>query len=155
MPPYLGESHETVLKFLSKAETVLSEWTLSKQKFSNLIETILSEIDKIENGNTAAKASIDIALHDLVGKILNKPSHELFGADERETCHGVGRHKQKNLFTAYTIPIDEPDGIRKRVEEAREYKILKVKLGSANDKKIIEEIRKHTDKEIFERKDEL
>ncbi|MEK6615383.1 MAG: dipeptide epimerase [Bacteroidota bacterium] len=133
MPPYLGENHETVLKFLSAAEKVL-------QKFSTPIEieTILSEIDKIENGNTSAKASIDIALHDLVGKILNKPIHEIFGAD-----------KQKNLFTAYTIPIDEPDGIKKRVEEAREYKILKVKLGSSDDKKLIEEIRKHTDKEIF------
>lgn len=133
LPPYLGENHETVLKFLSQAEKIM--W-----KFSAPIEiaTILSEIDKIENGNTAAKASIDIALHDLSGKIQNKSCHQMFGADKR-----------KSIFTAYTIPIDEPDGIQKRVEEAREYKILKVKLGSADDKKIIEEIRKHTDKEIF------
>ena len=133
MPPYLGENHETVLKFLSKAEKVL-------QKFSTIADadTILLEVDNIENRNTAAKASIDIALHDLIGKLQNKPSHELFGAD-----------KQKNIFTAYTIPIDEPNGIQNRVEEAREYKILKVKLGSADDKKLVEEIRKHTDKEIF------
>lgn len=133
MPPYLGENHETVLKFLMKAEKVL-------EKLSNPldIETTLSEIDKIENRNTAAKASIDIALHDLAGKIQNKPCHELFGAEE-----------QKNLFTSYTIPIDEPKGIQNRVEEAEDYKILKVKLGSADDKKLIEEIRKHTDKEIF------
>ena len=100
MPPYLGENHETVLKFLSKAQNFLSEWTPSEQKFSNPIGivTILSEIDKIENGNTAAKASIDIALHDLVGKIQNKPCHELFGSD-----------KQNNIFTSYTIPIDETD----------------------------------------------
>lgn len=133
MPPYLGENHETVLKFLSKAEKVL-------QKISNplTIKTILSEIDKIENGNTSAKASVDIALHDLAGKIQNKPCHELFGAD-----------KQKNLFTAYTIPMDEPKGIQKRIEEATEYKILKVKLGSADDKKLVAEIRKLTDKEIM------
>jgi len=133
MPPYLGENHETVLKFLSQAEKIL-------RKFSAPIETatILSEVDKIENGNTSAKASIDIALHDLLGKIKNKPCYEIFGAD-----------KKKNLFTAYTIPMDEPEGVQKRIEEAKEYKILKVKLGSSNDKKLVEEIRKHTDKEIF------
>ena len=133
MPPYLGENHDTALKFLSRAEKVL-------QKFSNAleIEIILSEIDKIENGNTSAKASIDIALHDLAGKMQNKPCHEIFGAD-----------KHKSLFTAYTIPMDDPEGIQKRIEEAKEYKTLKVKLGSSDDKKLISEIRRQTDKEII------
>ena len=97
MPPYLGENHDTVLKFLSKAEKIIKIFSAPTE-----IETILSEIDQIEIGNTAAKASVDIALHDLVGKIQNKPCHELFGAD-----------KHKDLFTAYTIPMDEPNGIRK------------------------------------------
>ena len=133
VPPYLGENHETVLSFLSKAEKII-------QKFSDPLEiaTILSEVDKIDKRNTAAKASVDIALHDLVGKIKNKCCHENFGAD-----------KKKDLFTAYTIPMDEPKGIFDRVNEAKDYKILKVKLGSADDKKNIEEIRKHTDKKII------
>jgi L-alanine-DL-glutamate epimerase-like enolase superfamily enzyme len=140
MPPYLGENHETVQRFLSKAQSILPAWTPSEKKFSDPadIETILSQIDRIEKGNTAAKASVDIALHDLIGKIQNKPCHDLFGAD-----------KQKTLFTAYTIPMDDPKGIQDRIEEARGYKILKVKLGSANDKKVIEEIRRQTDKEII------
>ena len=154
MPPYLEEDHETVLKFLSKAE----KWL---QKFSNPadIETILSEVDKIEIGNTAAKASVDIALHDLVGKIQNKSCHELFGVllrpcsakalREGESSTKDEAGKRKDLFTAYTIPMDDPKGIHSRVEEAKDYKILKVKLGSADDKKIIEEIRKQTDKEII------
>jgi L-alanine-DL-glutamate epimerase-like enolase superfamily enzyme len=133
MPPYLGEDHQSVLAFLAKAENILSKF-----QPADAIETILSEVDGIAKGNTAAKASIDIALHDLSGKIQRKPCHALFGADPA-----------KDIFTAYTIPMDKPDGIRKRVEEAAEYKILKVKLGSANDKNIIEEIRKHTDKDII------
>lgn len=133
LPPYLGETHETVLKFLSKTQNSL-------KKFSNPldIEAILSAVDKIEAGNNAAKASIDIALHDLAGKIQNKSCHELFGVE-----------RTKNLYTSYTIPIDEPAGIKKRIEESGGYKTLKVKLGSSNDKKIIEEIRKHTDKDFF------
>ena len=133
MPPYLGENHDTVLSFLSAAANLF-------YKFSDPlnITNILFEIDKIKKGNTAAKASIDIALHDLIGKIHNRPSHELFGADKR-----------KNVFTAYTIPMDTPDGIRQRIEEAIEYKTLKVKLGSPNDRKIIEEIRRLTTKPII------
>ena len=133
MPPYLGEDHKTVLSFLSKAVIVLKNF-----KPDDVLEIILSEIDQIEKGNTAAKASVDIALHDLLGKIRNKPCHTLFCADNG-----------KELFTAYTIPTDEPAGIRKRVEEAKDYKILKVKLGSPDDKKIIEEIRKITGKDII------
>ena len=133
MPPYLGENHETVLKFLSKAEKVIQQFNDPTE-----IAGILSEIDNIEKGNAAAKASVDISLHDLAGKIRNKPCHELFGTD-----------KKKTLFTAYTIPMDDPNGIRIRVEEAKDYKILKVKLGSSDDKKIIEEIRKQTDKKII------
>lgn len=133
MPPYLGEDHASVLSFLSKAEKIM-------QKFSanDPIEIILAAVDAIAEGNPAAKASVDIALHDLAGSVLKTPCHVLFGADNAQP-----------LFTAYTIAIDEPEGIRLRVEEAREYKLLKVKLGSADDKKLILEIRKHTDKDLI------
>lgn len=133
MPPYLGENYETVLKFLEQSASELSNFTDPLA-----IDKILLQIDKIVAGNNAAKASIDIALYDLAGKILDQPCHKMFGAD-----------KAKLLFTAYTIPIDNENGIRERIEEASEYKILKVKLGSVDDRKIVREIRKHTDKEFF------
>ncbi len=133
MPPYLGEDHGSVLAFLSKAEKILQQFTPNDP-----IETILSAVDAVEAGNTAAKASVDIALHDLVGSVLKIPCHTLFGAENANP-----------LFTAYTIAIDGPEGIRLRVEEAREYNLLKVKLGSPDDKKLILEIRKHTDKDLI------
>ena len=61
MPPYLGESHDSVISFLNKASNVLERFNYPFD-----LETILSEVDKIENNNSAAKASIDIALHDLI-----------------------------------------------------------------------------------------
>ncbi len=132
MPPYLGESHQSAILFLDKAKNLL-------QKFSNPLEVepILTEVDKLAKGNTAAKACIDIALHDLVGKIKNESCYKLFGANNN-----------KKLYTTYTIPIDNPEGIHNRLEEAKEYEILKVKLGSANDKGIIDEITKQTNKRI-------
>jgi L-alanine-DL-glutamate epimerase-like enolase superfamily enzyme len=123
MPPYLGESQESVTKFLSKVD-------LSKYKNPFELETILDDIDKIAPGNGAAKASVDIALHDLVGKMMNQPWYNIWGYD-----------KEKAPYTSFTIGIDKPDVIRKKVEEAKEFKILKVKLGRDNDKEMIEVIR--------------
>ena len=93
MPPYLGETHETVLKFLTDAASILNN---HKDPFQ--IEMILNEIDSLAKNNTAAKASVDIALHDLIGKLKDKPAWQLFGGNKNDTP-----------YTTYTIGIDEPE----------------------------------------------
>lgn len=130
MPPYLGESHESVLRFLAKVN-------LAKYDLPFDLAGILTEIDKIETGNTAAKAAIDIALHDLVGKILNTPWHKIIEAAP-----------EKMPETSMTIGIDSIEMIKKKVAEANDFKVLKIKLGHENDKKIIEAIREVTDKPV-------
>jgi L-alanine-DL-glutamate epimerase-like enolase superfamily enzyme len=130
MPPYLGESHESVLAFLAKVD-------LSNYESPFDLENILQDIDTIAPGNPAAKASIDIALHDLVGKILGQPWYHIWGFD-----------KNKTPYTSFTIGIDTPEVIRQKTKEADEFKILKVKLGRENDKEMIETIRSVTDKPI-------
>lgn len=129
MPPYLGESHESATKFLSKVD-------LSKYQNPFELETILSDIDAIAPGNPAAKASVDIALHDLVGKLLGQPWYEIWGFD-----------KNKAPITTFTIAIDTPEVVRQKVKEAEGFKILKVKLGKSkeSDRKMIETIRSMTD----------
>ncbi len=130
MPPYLGESHESVLKFLGQ---------VNMEQFNDpfLIEDIIDYIDKIAPGNYAAKASIDIALHDLTGKIVGEPWYKLWGLDPAKTP-----------YTSFTIGIDTPDVVKQKVAEAEPYKILKVKLGLGNDKEMIETIRTVSDKPI-------
>ena len=130
MPPYLGESHETVLKFLAKVD-------LSKFEDPFEMENILNYVDQIEEGNKAAKAAVDIALHDLVGKIMKQPWYKIWGYDPSTTPS-----------TSYTIGIDTPEVVRIKVKEADPYKILKVKLGRDTDKQMIETIRELTDKPI-------
>jgi L-Ala-D/L-Glu epimerase len=130
MPPYLGESHETVLKFLSNLK--LSQFT---DPF--LIEDILDYVDNTAPGNHAAKASVDIALHDLLGKIIGKPWYRIWGLDPSKTPN-----------TSFTIGIDKPEVIKEKVAEAGDYKVLKVKLGAGTDKEIIDTIRKVTDKPL-------
>ncbi|MFN4111892.1 MAG: dipeptide epimerase [Ignavibacteria bacterium] len=130
MPPYLGESHKTATEFLSK---------VNLEQFPDPFKTeeILSYVDSIAPGNPAAKASIDIALHDLLGKLMNQPWYKIWGLDPENTP-----------YTSFTIGIDKPDVVRQKVREAEQYKILKVKLGLDNDKEMIETIRSVTDKPI-------
>src|SRR5690349_5786803 len=72
MPPYLGETQDSVGAFLGKVDL---------RRFPDLfqLEEVLSAIDAIAPGNTAAKAAADIALHDWVGKKLAAPWHRIWG----------------------------------------------------------------------------
>ena len=126
MPPYLGESHESVQKFLSKVD-------LSTYEDPFDLENILHDVDTIAPGNTAAKASVDIALHDLLGKLMGQPWFHIWGYD-----------KNKTPCTSFTIGIDTPEVVRQKTKEAEEFKILKVKLGRETDKEMIEAIRSVT-----------
>jgi L-alanine-DL-glutamate epimerase-like enolase superfamily enzyme len=131
LPQYLDETQESVIKFLSKVD-------LSTFIDPMDIERILNYVDSIEEGNNAAKASVDIALHDLCGKLLGIPLYKYFGL-----------HKSINAFTSFTIGIDSLDMISSKIDEAPEFKYYKIKLGADNDKEIIETIRKKTDSVLF------
>jgi L-Ala-D/L-Glu epimerase len=130
MPPYLGESVETATRFLSSLD-------LSQFRDPFQIDDILNYVDSVMPGNTAAKASVDIALHDLLGKIMKQPWYKIWGFDPDDTPN-----------TSFTIGIDTPEVVRQKVAEAAPYKILKVKLGQATDHEMIETIRSVTDKPL-------
>lgn len=130
MPPYLGESHETATAFLSKVDL---------SRFSNPfeLETILAEVDALAPGNPAAKAAIDIALHDLVGRMLKQPWYNIWGYDPARTPD-----------TSFTIGIDTPDVVKQKTKEAAEYKVLKIKLGRDTDQPMVEAIRSVSDRPL-------
>jgi len=131
VPYYLGESLESVGIFLSKVDLSI---------FSNPynIEDILHYVDSVAPENNAAKASVDIALHDLIGKMLGHPWHRIWGYN-----------KEKTPNTSLTIGIDTPKVIKQKVEEAESFKILKIKLGKGNDIEIIEAVRSVTNKPLY------
>lgn len=130
MPPYLGESHESVLNFLKKVD-------LTRFNDAFLVEDILDYVDGLMPKNTAAKASVDIALHDLLGKMMQQPWYRIWGFNPTATPD-----------TSYTIGIDTAEIVKQKVKEAEPYKILKVKLGLDTDKMMIETIREVTDKPL-------
>lgn len=132
LPPYLEETQSSVIAFLNKAKEVLANYNLP---FS--IHELINKIEGLAPRNTAAKACLDIALHDLQGKFLNKPVYELLNFE-----------KPQPKDNSVTIGIGDLSLIPQKLEELSAFKILKVKLGNQNDKEIIDCIRKHTNKPI-------
>ena len=131
MPPYLGETQESAGAFFQRAQTRLAQFSDYFQ-----LEEILPAIDAVAPGNTAAKAAVDIALHDWIGKKLGAPWYRIWGLDPA-----------KAPVTSFTIGIDTPEIVREKTREAAIYKIIKVKLGRSaeSDRAMIDAIRDVTD----------
>ena len=133
MPPYLQHelgTMDSVLAFLKKVQDVIGQFSDPFQ-----LEDILAYIDSLSAGDSAAKTAVDIALHDLVGKLLQAPWYKIWGLDQ-----------EKTPSTTFTIGIDTADVVREKTKEcADQFNILKVKLGRENDKEMIETIRSVTD----------
>jgi len=130
MPPYLGESIESAARFLSSLD-------LSQFKDPFMMDDVLQYVDSVMPGNCAAKAAVDIALHDLVGKMMKQPWYKIWGFDPADTPN-----------TSFTIGIDTPKVVIEKVKEATPYNILKVKLGQSTDEEMINTIRSVTDKPL-------
>lgn len=128
MPPYLGQTVESVCSFLKKVD-------LEQFPDPFCIDDILNYIDSLSDGDSAAKAAVDIALHDLVGKIIGAPWHRMLGLNPDKTPN-----------TTYTIGIDTDEMVKLKTREvAGQFKILKVKLGTPRDREMIRAIREVSD----------
>lgn len=128
MPPYLGENVESVCKFLS---------SLDLGQFADpfRIEDIHEYMDSIAPANRAAKASVDIALHDLTGKIMGQPWYKIWGLNP-----------DKAPNTSFTISYDaDPTEMAAKIAETAPFKVVKVKMGVGHDKETVEALRRVSD----------
>ena len=121
MVPYMGENIESAMAFMAKVDL---SWL--KAPFS------------IAPGNPNIKAAVDIALHDLQGKIEQKPCFQYFNSDPL-----------KMPPTSYTLGIDTPEVLLQKIKEGENCHIIKVKLGRDNDKELINTIRSASDKPLY------
>ena len=121
---FYGETPETVASALERLAPVLEgadAWSL---------EAIEAGMQRAIRFNGSAKSAVSAALHDLAAKRLGVPLYRLWGLDPAAAPR-----------SSFTIAIAGEAELRRRVAEAAEYPILKVKLGSDRDEEIIRTVR--------------
>lgn len=141
-----GEAAPNVF-YKETADTV----TAALQRLSRLVERLkaidsLEQIDSLEEqmrtetpGDGSARSAISAAAHDLLGKKKGVPVWQLFGVDPMSAPP-----------SSFTIVISENEGeLLHRVEEARSYPILKVKLGSDRDEWIVNTVRRAAPRKLM------
>ena len=131
MVPYMGENIESAMAFMAKVDL---SWLKAPFDF----DEVIAYLDSIAPGNPNIKAAVDIALHDLQGKIEQKPCFQYFNSDPL-----------KMPPTSYTIGIDTPEVLLQKIKEGENCHIIKVKLGRDNDKELINTIRSASDKPLY------
>lgn len=124
MPPYLGESMQSVDTYLRRVDLSQFNDPFRIADIHDYLDTLSPQADN------AAKAAVDIALHDLCGKIMGRPWYAIWGLDPG-----------KAPCTSFTIGIDTPDIVRQKTLEAAPYRILKVKMGVDGDRLTLDTIR--------------
>ena len=125
---YYGEKREMVHAALPYLAQQLGDDPLC-------IEDIVEAFERtFHHGNAAAKAAFDMALYDLAGKRLDVPVYTLLGLNPDRTP-----------LTSYTIAIDTPQEMARKAGEARDYPVLKIKVGTPDDVAIVRAIREVTD----------
>jgi L-alanine-DL-glutamate epimerase-like enolase superfamily enzyme len=102
-------------------------------QFAKLMEEVFRRLP----GQYAAKCALDVALMDWVGKKLGVPLYRYFGLDPGDAP-----------VTTYSIGIDTPEVTRRKVREAEDFPVLKIKVGLASDEATLEAVRSVTRKPL-------
>jgi L-alanine-DL-glutamate epimerase-like enolase superfamily enzyme len=125
---YHGETQAGIVAYLARVAD-----DIGKCDDPFLMEDILA---RLPLGSNAARAAIDLALHDVWGKRIGQPLYRLLGLDPTRAP-----------LTSFTIAMDEPAAMAQRAQESR-LPILKIKVGGANDEAMLAAIRRATNAKL-------
>jgi len=134
-PRVTGETQESIISVINEyiKPAILGEDPRD-------IEKVEEKISKAIHGNESAKAGVDIALFDILGKCYNVPLYKLLGG------------YKNSLETDFTISLDEPEKMAYDAKEAVKegFKILKIKVGvdSTKDYQRVKMIRENVGDDI-------
>lgn len=127
---YYGDS-------IARVETYLQ--TLKDEPlpdFKNLFEYCFYLRQKYPD-SPAARAAVETALFDLAAQEEKIPLYQYLKIPYKEP-----------VTTSFTIGIDKPEVIAQKIKEARDYPLLKIKLGGGNDEETMKTIRSLTNKPL-------
>ena len=121
---YYGESR-------ALAEAALDAWAprLGDDPFA--LEAIEHRLRDTLDGQAAARAAVETALHDWIGKRLGLPVWKLLGLDPARTP-----------LSCVTLGMASPEEMERKLETVIDFPILKVKLGAPGDVENLKLIRR-------------
>jgi L-alanine-DL-glutamate epimerase-like enolase superfamily enzyme len=127
---YHGETRET-------AERALATWAPSIGGDPWAREAIVARCSEALPGNRAALSGLECALWDLCGQEAGQPVWRLLGLDPA----GVP-------LSSLTLGLADWETMERKLEEAREFPILKIKMGVPGDVEILRRVRAHTQQRL-------
>jgi L-alanine-DL-glutamate epimerase-like enolase superfamily enzyme len=130
--PYYGETPDTMKAVFPLLLDHIDPTDLDLERAwaaDSLSHIASRQVGPAIRGHGAAKCALDIALHDLVGKILERPVHELLGLSSELPP------------TDFTIGIDEPAVVAERARRAAHFPALKIKCGGPADLETLRAVR--------------
>jgi len=125
------EDWQTVMAALDRAAPLLGD---DPCRFAEVIDQVQAAVPAAH----AARAAVDIALHDLAGRCSGQPVWRMLGADA-----------PRLPLTSFSIGLDTIPAMQQKVREAADYAILKIKIGRDDDRALLEGIRAVTDKPLY------
>ncbi len=118
-----GESADGTIKFLQQIDS-------AKLSFGD-VPGSMAYLETLPGIPIAAKCALNLALLDGAAKRAGKPLYDFLGLGFRENHH----------VTCFSIGIDAPDVIRKKVLEAAQYPVIKLKVGDPRDRENLAALR--------------
>ena len=122
---FYGETPET----MASVFPLLTEAIGATEPSAEGLVEAADAMDRAIRGHGAAKCALDIALHDLVGKVAGAPVHGLLGLSADLPP------------TDFTIGIDTPEIVAERARRAADFPALKIKVGGPGDLATLEAVR--------------
>ncbi|HDS01001.1 MAG TPA: dipeptide epimerase [candidate division Zixibacteria bacterium] len=112
---YYGYSAEDCCQVINESRLEIKE----ALEFSRQLDYY----EEMFSGRKSLLAGLDIVLHDYISRKLDLPLYQYLGIPDPQ-----------NLETSYTISIDKPENLEKRLKAAEGFKSVKLKIGSEYDK---------------------
>ncbi len=126
--PYYGAELETMVRALDALRPQLEAWQLdAPAALWQAVQPALAE-------HPFALCALDLAAHDLWGKLRGQPVYRLWGLDPRQ-----------GPLSNYTIGIADIDVMLAKMREFPGWPIYKIKLGTKQDLEIVRALRRQTD----------
>ncbi len=130
LPPYLPDTVATVREFLLRIDLQL--FTLPGD-----LDAALGHVARSAPGHYPAKAAVDMAIHDLCGRLTGQTTRRLLGLDDGTMPPAT-----------YTVGLDDGEAPAALPAEAQAFGLLKVKAGNDDDRVRIGRIHALTGKTV-------